>query len=167
MLDNELVHYTAEEVPTRDKPRDYRDVCESLTSGYLTENMVSLSRESASFRDAVLGTLVQDYSTMQQENSLDTLLAGIRSSQHGSIQLKVYTEYAAAIAFALDKKNVVLAVLKRNSPQEVTPFVWSVVSAMHKQMPSPIYVNMLSTQLLLTIPQWEQEKPALAHLLQQ
>ena len=69
MLDNELVHYTAEEVPTRDKPRDYRDVCESLTSGYLTENMVSLSRESASFRDAVLGTLVQDYNTMQQESS--------------------------------------------------------------------------------------------------
>jgi len=133
-----------------------------LSSGGIPENLVTTSRASKNYRDAVLADLLLNVEPGQPTSTivLDTLRTAVRASQDGSIDLQVYTEYLAALAFAWGDKELAAVTIMRSKPEyaAVSTHTMSIVSAITKQMPSPFYLSLLVSQGPAASDAWLQEQ---------
>lgn len=131
-----------------------------LVVGGIPANFVETSRASKNYRDAVLADILVNVEpgSLSSANVLDALRDGVRSSQDGSIDLQVYTEYLAALAFAWGDTELASAAIMRSKPEVVSTHTMSIVSAITKQMPSPFYLSLLVSQGPNALAQWEQER---------
>jgi hypothetical protein len=131
-----------------------------LGSGGIPENLVETSRSSKNYRDAVLAEVLLNIEagSLASANVLDALLIAVRSSQDGSIDLQVYTEYLAALAFAWGDTQLAAAAIMRSKPEVVSTHTMSIVSAITKQMPSPFYLSLLVSQGPTASTAWQQEQ---------
>ena len=131
-----------------------------LGSGGIPENLVETSRASKNYRDAVLAEVVLNVEagSLSSANVLDALRTGVRSSQDGSIDLQVYTEYLAALAFAWGDTELAAAAIMRSKPEVVSTHTMSIVSAITKQMPSAFYLSLLASQGASAASAWLQEQ---------
>jgi len=133
-----------------------------LVVGGIPVNFVETSRASKNYRDAVLADILVNVEpgSLSSASILDALRSGVRSSQDGSVDLQVYTEYLAALAFAWGDKELAGAAIMRSKPEyaAVSNHTMSIVSAITKQMPSPFYLSLLVSQGPNALAQWEQER---------
>jgi hypothetical protein len=133
-----------------------------LVVGGIPANFVETSRASKNYRDAVLADILVNVEpgSLSSANVLDALRDGVRSSQDGSIDLQVYTEYLAALAFAWGDTELAGAVIMRSKPEyaAVSTHTMSIVSAITKQMPSPFYLSLLVSQGPTAASEWLQEQ---------
>jgi hypothetical protein len=131
-----------------------------LSSGGIPENLVTTSRSSKNYRDAVLAELLLNVDAGSSASAivLDTLRTGVRASQDGTIDLQVYTEYLAALAFAWGYTELAAAAIMRSKPEVVSTHTMSIVSAITKQMPSPFYLSLLVSQGPAASNAWQQEQ---------
>ena len=133
-----------------------------LVVGGIPANFVETSRASKNYRDAVLADILVNVEpgSLSSASVLDALRDGVRSSQDGSVDLQVYTEYLAALAFAWGDTELAGAVIMRSKPEyaAVSTHTMSIVSAITKQMPSPFYLSLLVSQGPNALAQWEQER---------
>lgn len=140
-----------------DMPDEVKSV---LIRGGIPSNLVETSRASKAFRDSVLADVLLsiEVGSVNAANVLDTLRGGMRTSPDGSIELQVYTEYVAAIAFAWGDTALAAAAIMRSKPEVVSTHTMSIVSAMTKQMPSAFYLSLLVSQGPMSSSQWLLEK---------
>jgi hypothetical protein len=131
-----------------------------LGSGGIPENLVTTSRSSKNYRDAVLAEVLLNIEagSLASANVLDALRTGVRASQDGTIDLQVYTEYLAALAFAWGDTELAAAAIMRSKPEVVSTHTMSIVSAITKQMPSPFYLSLLVSQGPTAASEWLQEQ---------
>ena len=131
-----------------------------LTAGGIPANLVETSRASKNYRDAVLAEVLLNVEagSIGSAQVLDALRTGVRASRDGSIDLQVYTEYLAALAFAWGDTELAAAAIMRSKPEVVSSHTMSIVSAITKQMPSPFYMSLLVSQGPTATSEWAQEQ---------
>lgn len=127
-----------------------------LNRGNIPENFISLSTASKAYRDSVLAYLL--LGVTNHDELLDTMCKFMRSSPQGGTTVKVMTEYAASIAYALEHKDLAIEIITRNEPTEVTQFVWSIVSAIKKGMPGIMYQGLITSNVHSAQLDWENTK---------
>jgi hypothetical protein len=131
-----------------------------LAAGGIPVNLVETSRASKNYRDAVLAEVLLNIEAGSVDSAqvLDVLRTGVRASQDGSVDLQVYTEYLAALAFAWGDTQLAGAAIMRSKPEVVTTHTMSIVSAITKQMPSAFYLSLLVSQGPTAASAWLQEQ---------
>lgn len=149
------VDYTGEWVPITGDVTEPEDAAKAILSNSIPNNLVALT-ESASFRDATLSYILQNCS--DHDSLVNTMASAIRNAPAESKALKAYTDYAAAIAYAIGKSDLAVRIIKRNNPAAVTPHIWAIVSAMKKQMPSAFYASLVMSSGPDALSKWENER---------
>jgi hypothetical protein len=127
-----------------------------LRQGKIPENFVALSNASKAYRDTTLGLIL--LAVTEHDELVDTMCKFMRGTPTGGTTAKVMTEYAAAIAFALEHKDLAIDIITRNDPSEVTPFVWTLVGAIKKGMPGVMYQGLVTSNVHTAQLDWEQTK---------
>lgn len=148
--------YTGQYINKGPEVYDPEAAAKWILNGSIPDNLAIISTQSNTFRDATLGeilTNVQDYDSL-----LHTLASAIRSAHDDTTDLKAYVEYYAAVAFAFDRKDLAGKAIMRMKPQNVGPAIWSIISAMKKQMPSPFYHSLLTSQGIQSKMTWVSER---------
>lgn len=148
--------YTGQYINKTPEVYDPEAAASWILQGSIPENLPIISSQSNAFRDATLGeilTRVTDY-----EQLMHLFAGAIRSVHDDTTDLKVYVEYYAAIAFAFDRKDLAGKAIMRMKPQNVGPAIWSIISAMKKQMPSPFYHSLLTSQGIQSKMTWQNER---------
>jgi hypothetical protein len=154
-MSNLSVDYTGEWIPISGDVTEPQHAASSIVGGSIPRNLIDLSASNA-FRDATLSFILKD--ATDHDQLLNTITGAIRNSAPETNALKVYTDYAAAIAYAIGKSNVALDVLKRSNPASVSPHIWAIVAAMKKQMPSAFYASLVMSSGETAITQWQVER---------
>jgi hypothetical protein len=127
-------------------------------SNTMPKGFVALSEASKSFREAVTAEIITEV-LESVNNGNDTAIddlfytfaAWLRSTPDGSSTLKTLTEYAASIAFALERKDFAVKVIKRSKPAEVGATIWTIVDAIKKGMPGVIYQQLVLNNKLVAM----------------
>lgn len=154
-MSNLSVDYTGEWISISADVTEPQEAANAIFSGGFPRNLVSLSA-SASFRDATLAYILENCSN--HDSLLNTMVSAIRNAPAESEALKAYTDYAAAIAFAIGKSDLAVKIIKRNNPAAVTPHIWAIVTAMKKQMPSAFYASLVMSSGPDALSKWEIER---------
>ncbi len=153
-MSNHSVEYTGENTPTQGLVSTPLQAATQIMQGYLPANLRDMSVNN-NFRDAVVGYILRD--TTDHDTVLNTLCSALRGAAD-EIGVRILSEYAAAIAYSWEKKQITVDILKRNQPQNATTFLWNVAQAMHKQMPGPFYQTLLVGQLAQAESLWQETK---------
>ena len=134
----------------------------AIINGIVPENLLRFSNLSDSFRDATIAELlVLSAEQNKFEDVLATLSRGLQGSPDGSTILKVFSEYMAAIAFSWEHQELAAKVIMRNRPQDISPFLWSIVSAIKKNLPSAMFASLLMSQGNSANAKWKEEAVSL------
>lgn len=150
------------------------DSAETIVDAFVTEfqfepesipnRFVDLSASCKSFREAITARLLERVETVEDREKLLKMVTNwVASSTDNSINLRVFTEYAAAITFALEHKDLTVKIIKRNKPETVGRGVWSIVDAIKKGMPGVMYQGLVLSNKHLALAQFEQEKNQYSH----
>ncbi len=153
-MSNHKVDYTGENTPTQGLVTTPLQAATQIMQGYMPANMRDMSVNN-NFRDAVVGYILRD--TTDQDTVLNTLCSALRGAAD-AMSVRIYSEYAAAVAYSWEHKQVTVDILKRNEPSNVTTFLWNVAQAMNKQMPGPFYQTLLIGQLGQAENAWQETK---------
>lgn len=141
------IDFTGEPVPTGAPVETPLQAAHAIANGFIPDNLLKFSSLSDSFRDATIAELlVLSASNNKFEDVLGTLAKAVRSAGEGTVVLKLYSEYMAAIAFAWEHQELAGKVIMRNKPQDVSPFLWVIVSAIKKNMPSAMFASLMMSQ---------------------
>lgn len=127
-----------------------------LNRGAIPENFVALSTASKAYRDSVLAYLL--LGVTDHDGLIDTMCKFMRSAPNSGTTVKVMTEYAASIAFALEHKDLAIDIITRNEPTEVSQFVWTIVGAIKKGMPGVMYQGLVTSNVHTAKIEWESTK---------
>lgn len=142
-MSNLTVDYTGEFVPTQGLASSPVQAAHQIMQGYMPGNILDLSNNHT-FRDVLLGYILRD--TTDQDTVLNILCASLRSAMDES-QVRILSEYTAAVAYSWGHPKVAVQAIARNKPENATSFIWSVAQAMSKQMPGPFYQTLVVSQL--------------------
>ena len=153
-MSNLTVDYTGEAVNTQGLVSTPQQAAHHIMRGYLPTNLKDLSTNTH-FRDAVLGYILRD--TTEHDIVLNTLCSALRGAAE-EIDIRVYSEYVAAIAYSWEHPTLALGAISRNKPTNATTFIWSVAQAMYKKMPGPFYQTLIVSQLDQTEESWRQSQ---------
>lgn len=152
------IDFTGEPISTGAPVNTPLQAAHAIVNGVIPDNLQKYSNLSDSFRDATIAELLVLSSSLNKfEDVLSTLTKAVRSAPNNSIHLRVYSEYAAAIAFAWEHQQLAAKIIMRNEPQQTSPFLWSIVGAIKKNMPSAMYASVAMSQNEIAIKQWQQE----------
>lgn len=153
-----LIDYTGDPVPTGAPVETPMQAAWSVVNGFIPDNLLRFSNLSDSFRDATIADLLMLASAENKfEDVLATLTAAVRSAREDSVSLRIYSEYAASIAFAWEHQELAARIIMRNSPQNTSPFLWSIVAAIKKNMPSAMYASFAMSQGEPALTKWREE----------
>ena len=131
-----------------------------LVVGHIPNNFIKTSRVSKNYRDAVLAEVLLNVEpgSIHSAQVIDALRSGMRTSQDGSIELQVYTEYLAALAFAWGDTQLAAAAIMRSKVELVSSHTMSIASAITKQMPNEFYKSLLVSQGPTASTEWMKEQ---------
>lgn len=162
------IEFTGDPVPTGAPVETPLQAAQAIVNGFIPDNLLRFSSLSNSFRDATLSDLLVLSSRDNKFDSvIETLVRGVRSSQNGTVILQIYSEYLAAVAFAWEQHELAARVIMRNDPKDVSPFLWSIVSALKKNMPSAMYASYVMSQGEQALESWKTEATVLFGLTPQ
>ena len=142
-MSNLTVDYTGEFVASQGLVSTPQQAAHHIMRGYVPENLKDLSTNTH-FRDTVLGYILRD--TTDHDMVLSTLCGALRSAAE-ELDIRIYSEYAACLAYSWEHPTVALNAISRNKPSNATSFIWSVAQAMYKKMPGPFYQTLIVSQL--------------------
>lgn len=152
------IDYTGDPVPTGAPVETPFQAAHAIANGFIPDNLVRYSNLSDSFRDATIADLLLLAAAENKfEDVLKVLTAAVRSATDDSITLRIYSEYAASIAFAWEHQELAARIIMRNKPQATSPFLWSVVLAIKKNMPSAMYASVAMSQGEPALTRWREE----------
>lgn len=135
----------------------------AIVNGYIPQNLVNNSFMSNNFRDATLAKLLLlASSTNRFEEVLTTLSQAMQTSPDDTQRLQVFSEYTAAVAFAWEHADLAGKTIMRNKPQNTSPFLWSIVSAIKKNIPSSMYATLVMSSGDEAERNWQIEKGILS-----
>lgn len=159
------IDYQGTEIPIGEVASGPREAAVLITNGYIPGNFLQISNQSDSFRDATLGHLVD----IANENGnaqviLATLARGLAGAQDGSIQLRIFTEYFASIAYAYTYNDLAAKAIMRNKPSHVSSYIWAIMSSIRKKMPSSFYATILSSSKQESIEAWNKQAESMFNL---
>lgn len=153
-----LIDYTGDPVPTGAPVETPLQAAHAIVNGYIPDNLVRFTNLSDSFRDATIADLLM---LAAAENKFDDVLATLATAMRGSredtLQLRIFSEYAASIAFAWEHQQLAARIVMRNKPQATSPFLWSIVIAIKKNMPSAMYASVAMSQGMPALEKWREE----------
>jgi hypothetical protein len=89
---------------------------------------------------------------------LETLCSALRGAAE-ELDIRMYSEYVAAVAYSWEHPTLALKAISRNKPTNATTFIWSVAQAMYKKMPGPFYQTLIVSQLEQSEQQWANTTP--------
>ena len=116
----------------------------AIMNGYIPDNFISYSNRSDAFRDATLADLIVIGNHLgKMEEIINTLAHCMRSSQDNSLPLRVFSEYLATIAIAWERHELAGRVLMRNTPESITPYLWSIFSGVKNNIPSSTFTTLI------------------------
>lgn len=134
----------------------------AIVNGYIPTNLVTRSIASSNFRDATLATVLVLASNQNKfEDVLSTLSLAMKSVPDNTSQLGALSEYTAAVAFSWEHQELAGKVIMRNNPQNTSPFLWSIVSAIKKGLPSAMYASLVMSMGDDAKRKWEEEQSLL------
>lgn len=140
------VNYTGEFVEYSGLQTEPQFAAQSiLQNKVLPQNFIALSQASKAYRDLTLAYLLLGVDN--RDELVDTMCRFMRGAPDGGTTVQVMTEYAASIAYALEHKDLAIEMITRNDPAHVTPFVWSMVSAIKKGMPGLMYQGLITSNV--------------------
>lgn len=113
-----------------------------ILNGYIPANFVQLSKASKAFKELVLAEVLLNVN--DRDALLTTVSNWVRASQPETQQLQVLSEYAAAIAFAFDEKELAVNIITRNKPASISKSVWTIIGAIKKGMPGLLYQGLVT-----------------------
>jgi hypothetical protein len=134
-------------------------------SNTMPKGFIALSEASKAFREATTATIITE--TLEAvsngaDNAIDdlfnTFAQWLQRTPNGTSTLKTLTEYAASIAFALERKDFAVKVIKRSAPAEVGPTIWTIVDAIKKGMPGVIYQQLVLNNKLIAMNTLQQQQ---------
>lgn len=124
----------------------------------MPKGFIALSEASKAFREATTATIITE--TLEAvsngadeaiDDLFNTFAQWLQRTPNGTSTLKTLTEYAASIAFALERKDFAVKVIKRSAPAEVGPTIWTIVEAIKKGMPGVIYQQLVLNNKLIAM----------------
>lgn len=127
----------------------------------MPRNFITLSEASKAFREALTAQILIDLSNNGSDaydQVLNTFSSWLQMTPPGVSTLKTLQEYAASIAFAVERKDLAVKIIKRSKPGETTPTLWTIVDAIKKGMPGVLYQNLLINNLFSAIAQVEDQR---------
>lgn len=129
----------------------------AIINGFIPDNFVTLQRSDV-FRDATIASILEVASMENKfESVLDTLTKAMRSSPDNSATLLVFAEYLAAVAFAWEHQDLAAKAIMRTRPENTSPFLWTIVSAIKKGMPSVMYASLVMSVGNVAKEKWPEE----------
>lgn len=141
------IEYTGNPVPTSAPVETPLQAAHAIANGYVPDNLLRFSSLSDSFRDATISELlVLSAQDGKFDAVLETLAKAVQAMPEGSVSLRIYSEYLAAVAFAWDNQSLASKAVMRNRPQDASPFLWTIVSAIKKGIPSTMFASLLMSQ---------------------
>jgi hypothetical protein len=116
----------------------------ALYNGMVPENLAELMWNDASYRDAVIGKLLEYVSnTSNHEGALANMTRMLRAvPSMAPKSLTVFSELTATVAIVCEMRDVALKALMRNTPENTRPLGWAMAKAIKSGMPGPIYLVM-------------------------
>lgn len=152
------IDYTGDPVPTGAPVETPLQAAHSIVNGYIPDNLVRFSNLSDSFRDATIAELLMLAASENKfEQVLGTLAQSMRSAKEDTINLRIYSEYAASVAFAWEHQELAARIIMRNKPQATSPFLWSIVIAIKKNIPSAMYASVAMSSREPALEKWQVE----------
>lgn len=134
----------------------------AIVNGYIPDNFVSHSRVSDNFRDATLANILVIAAGQNKfEDVLNTFSIAMQSSPDNSIRTSVFAEYMAAIAFSWEHQELAGKIIMRGEPQNTSPFLWSIVSAIKKNLPSAMFASLIMSMGDSAERKWQEEQAIL------
>lgn len=125
----------------------------------LPKNFIFFSEASKAFRQAVLAELLYMANTEEEKERLIELFCEyVSGSAPESANLKVFSEYAASIAFALEQKPLAVKIITRNKPEQTPSSLWTLISAIKKGMPGIMYQGLLLSNKETATSEWNDTK---------
>jgi hypothetical protein len=156
------IEFTGIPVPTGAPVETPLQAAQAIVNGFIPDNLLRFSSLSNSFRDATISELLVLSSRDNKfDTVIETLVKGVQASENESIILQIYSEYLAAVAFAWEQHELAARVIMRNQPKDVSPFLWSIVSAIKKNMPSAMYASYVMSQGDKALQSWKDEATVL------
>jgi hypothetical protein len=154
-MSNLTVDYTGEAIPTQGLVTTPKEAAHRIMLGYVPANLKDLSTNTH-FRDTVLGYILRD--TTDHDVVLEVLCCALRHAAE-EVDVRMYSEYVAAVAYSWEHPTLALKAISRNKPTNATTFIWSVAQAMYKKMPGPFYQTLIVSQLEQSEQQWANSNP--------
>lgn len=152
------IDYTGDPVPTGAPVETPMQAAHAIVNGFIPDNLVRFSNLSDSFRDATIADLLMLAAAENKfEQVLNTLTTAVRSAKDDTLNLRIYSEYAASIAFAWEHQQLAARIVMRNKPQATSPFLWSIVIAIKKNIPSAMYASIAMSQGGPALDKWREE----------
>lgn len=134
-------------------------VAKIIMLGNLPANFVHFSESSKAFREAVIAELL---ALADQEDSREKLMEKfcfyVSTCAPESTQLKVFSEYAAVIAYALEQKELAVKIITRNKPEATPASLWTLIGAIKKGMPGMMYQALLLGNRESATAEWNETK---------
>lgn len=161
------IYETSLSMPELMSAEELVEACTSsiVYSHTMPKGFIALSEASKAFREAATAALITETleaASNGNDDAIDdvfgTFATWLQRTPNGTSTLKTLTEYAASIAFALERKDFAVKVIKRSTPAEVGPTIWTIVDAMKKGMPGVIYQQLVLNNKLIAMQTLQQQK---------
>lgn len=152
------IDYTGIPAPTGAPVETPMQAAHAIVNGFIPDNLARLSNQSEAFREVTLADLLMLAAAENKfEDVLNTLCLAVQSAADNSVYLRIYSEYAAAVAFAWEHQELAGKIIMRNNPQSTSPFLWTLVSAIKKNMPSAMYASLVMSLGATSLDKWREE----------
>jgi hypothetical protein len=105
------------------------ETVEALRIGMIPYDLVSNVQVNSNYRDAVIHKLIDEPSY-----SLNAFAIGVKSSQDSDRALITYSEFGAAIAYAMGDTNTAMQIVLRNPPTTNSSLIKSIAEGLASGM---------------------------------
>lgn len=132
-----------------------------LSLGRMPNTLLDISAKSVSYRDAILG-YISCQSETQKTSTLGILTMALETCPDLDPKLAPYSEYAAAIALMLDKKDVAAKIILRNSKSSATSFLNTLARVIARGIETSAFSTMVKEAGDTAVQKWTTvDRPAL------
>ena len=132
-----------------------------LSLGRMPNTLLDISAKSVSYRDAILGN-ISGQSETQKTSTLGILTMALETCPDLDPNLAPYSEYAAAVALMLDKKDVAAKIILRNRKSSATSFLNTLAQVITRGIEASAFSSMVQAAGETAVQKWTTvDRPAL------
>jgi len=110
----------------------------ALNSMQLPGNFLNYTSNNSSYRDAILNRLIES-----PVYALQLMLAGVRSSKNNTDNLRIFSEYAAALSYVAGDTELAGEIILRNDPSTNSPLLRSIAESLSVGVSSDTFKELL------------------------